>query len=173
VNMAVHYLQKTHEWATPQALYDELNAEFKFDLDPCCTEGNAKCDMYFTEKDDGLTQPWAPQRVFMNPPYGYRIKFWMKKAYEESLRGALVVCLVPSRTDTAWWHDYAMKGDVRFIRGRLYFGDGEGRSPFPNAIVIFRPSQSDTATEPHSFDCPSLESGPCDCSAADAGAEHG
>jgi phage N-6-adenine-methyltransferase len=166
MNMAVHYSQETQEWGTPQALYEELDAEFKFDLDPCCTDGNAKCDMYFTEKQDGMTQPWAPYRVFMNPPYGYRIKFWMEKAYEESQRGALVVCLVPSRTDTAWWHDYAMKGDVRFIRGRLYFGDGAGRSPFPSAIIIFRPrSKSDKCIN---WPCalPASHKGPCSTSDA-------
>jgi site-specific DNA-methyltransferase (adenine-specific) len=74
----------------------------------------------------------------MNPPYGRAIGLWMRKAYEESKRGAVVVCLVPARTDTAWWHDYAEKGEVRFIRGRLKFGDGKGRAPFPSAIVVFQ-----------------------------------
>ena len=73
----------------------------------------------------------------MNPPYGRVIGHWMKKAYEESLSGAKVVCLVPSRTDTAWWHDYAMKGQIEFIRGRLKFGDAKNSAPFPSAIVIF------------------------------------
>lgn len=147
MSMAVHYSDNTVEWETPAALFVELDGEFKFNLDPCCTWVSAKCDRFYTAEDDGLTMGWAPSRVFMNPPYGYQIKRWMRKAYEESQAGALVVCLVPARTDTAWWHDYASKGEVRFIRGRLYFGDGVGRAPFPNAIVIFHPS-STPAKEP-------------------------
>ncbi len=77
----------------------------------------------------------------MNPPYGRKIKSWMKKAYEASRAGALVVCLVPARTDTAWWHDYAAKADeIRFIRGRLRFGAANHAAPFPSAVVIFRPN---------------------------------
>jgi site-specific DNA-methyltransferase (adenine-specific) len=75
----------------------------------------------------------------MNPPYGREIGKWMKKAVEEWKRGNTVVCLVPARTDTAWWHDYAIKGEIRFIRGRLKFGGGKSSAPFPSAIVIFRP----------------------------------
>ena len=122
------------EWATPQRLFDQLDAEFHFTLDPCCTKENAKCEKYYTAGQDGLSQSWDGERVFMNPPYGRQIKAWIKKAYETN---ATVVCLVPSRTDTAWWHDYCMKGEVRFIRGRLYFNDGDGRAPFPSVIVIF------------------------------------
>lgn len=73
----------------------------------------------------------------MNPPYGREIGHWMKKAYESSLTGAVVVCLVPARTDTKWWHDYAMKGDIEFIKGRLKFGDAKNNAPFPSAVVIF------------------------------------
>ena len=73
----------------------------------------------------------------MNPPYGRGIGLWMKKAYESSLQGVKVVCLVPARTDTAWWHDYAMKGDIEFLRGRLKFGNAKNCAPFPSAIVIF------------------------------------
>lgn len=76
----------------------------------------------------------------MNPPYGREIGDWMRKAYQScNQNGALVVCLVPARTDTAWWHDYAMKGEIRFLRGRLKFGGAETNAPFPSALVIFRP----------------------------------
>lgn len=128
-------------WATPQDLFDALNNEFQFTLDPCASHGNAKCARYFTKEDDGLSKPWDGV-VFMNPPYGRGIAQWVSKAYEESLRGMTVVCLIPARTDTAYWHDYVMRSDeVRFIRGRLHFGGDHERSahnaPFPSAIVVF------------------------------------
>ncbi len=73
----------------------------------------------------------------MNPPYGREIGLWMKKAYETSFNNSKVVCLVPARTDTAWWHDYAMKGEITFLRGRLKFGDHKNSAPFPSAIIVF------------------------------------
>ena len=134
------------EWATPQELFDVLDSEFHFTLDPCATPENAKCKSYFTRGDDGLAQSWAPERVFVNPPYGREIGHWMRKAWEESQAGALVVCLIPARTDTAWWHDYAMKGEFRFIRGRLKFGGAKNSAPFPSAVIVFRPkAQTDMA----------------------------
>ena len=129
----------TDEWATPQDFFDRCHGEWHFTLDPCCTHDNAKCAKHFTIAEDGLAQDWSGDRVWMNPPYGRAIGKWMRKACDESQRGALVVCLVPSRTDTAWWHDYAAKGEVRFIRGRLKFGDASNSAPFPSALVIFRP----------------------------------
>lgn len=137
--MSVHFSSATPEWATPQEFFDKLNEEFHFTLDPCCTEENRKCAAYFTKEQDGLSKPWRNHRVWMNPPYGRTIGQWMKKAHEESRRGALVVCLVPARTDTAWWHEYAMQGEIRFIRGRLKFGGHRNSAPFPSALVIFRP----------------------------------
>jgi len=126
----------SNEWTTPQKLFDELNQEFGFTLDPCSTHENAKCERHFTRDDDGLTKDWQGT-VFVNPPYGREIGKWIKKAYEESQKGATVVCLIPSRTDTAYWHDYVMKGQIRFIRGRLKFGGGNNPAPFPSAIVVF------------------------------------
>lgn len=116
----------TDEWATPQDFFDGLNQEFGFGLDVCATAENAKCDAYYTKKQNGLAQAWHKSAAvcWMNPPYGRQIGAWMKKAYEESQKGVTVVCLVPARTDTAWWHDYAMRGSVRFVRGRLKFGGG-------------------------------------------------
>ena len=124
-------------WATPPAVFDALNAEFGFELDVCALPENAKCARFYSPADDGLAQEWSGA-CWMNPPYGREIGRWMRKAYEESLRGATVVCLVPSRTDTAWWHDYAMKGEVRFLRGRISFVGAAGPAPFPSAIVVFR-----------------------------------
>jgi len=139
MNTEIHFSSKTNEWATPQWLYDALNAEFGFTLDPCSTHENAKCGCHFTAKENGLKQDWSNDVVFMNPPYGSQIKLWMKKAYSESLQGAVVVCLVPARTDTSWWHCYAMRGEIRLLRGRLKFGNSDNSAPFPSAIVVFRP----------------------------------
>lgn len=126
------------DYPTPQEWFDYLNLEFGFTLDPCCAHGTAKCARYYTEADDGLNKSWADERVFMNPPYGRNIGPWMAKAYEESKRGALVVCFVPARVDTNWWHDYAIKGEVRLPKGRCKNADGSAW-PFPIAVVIFRP----------------------------------
>ncbi len=130
---------ETVEWATPAWLFDALHAEFGFTLDPCSTDANAKCPRHFTEADDGLRKYWGDEVVFMNPPYGKTIGRWMRKAYESSKDGATVVCLIPSRTDTSWWHRYVMKGEIRLLRGRLTFGGAENPAPFPSAIVVFRP----------------------------------
>jgi phage N-6-adenine-methyltransferase len=139
-SLQIHFSSTTDEWPTPQWLFDALNAEFEFTLDPCATPRNAKCTTYFTRAEDGIAQDWGDNTVFMNPPYGRAIGLWMKKAYHASRIGATVVCLVPARTDTAWWHAYAMKGEIRLLRGRLRFEGGKYSAPFPSAIIVFRPS---------------------------------
>jgi phage N-6-adenine-methyltransferase len=136
---SVHFSSKTNEWSTPPELFDKLNTKWNFELDVCATPQNAKVDRFFDEQADGLQQDWSPFVCWMNPPYGREIKKWMAKALEESEKGATVVCLVPSRTDTAWWHDYAMKGEIDYIRGRLKFGGHKNSAPFPSALVVFRP----------------------------------
>ena len=138
--MDVHYSSKTNEWSTPQEFFDELDKEFNFTLDPCATSENAKCNKYFTVEDDGLKQDWSKDTVFMNPPYGREIKYWVQKAYEESLKGATVVCLIPARTDTTYWHNYIFgkADDIRFIKGRLKFGGSKNPAPFPSAIIIYK-----------------------------------
>ena len=138
--MDVHYSSKTNEWSTPQAFFDELNKEFNFTLDPCATRENAKCTKYFTVEDDGLKQDWSNDVVFMNPPYGREIKYWVQKAFEENLKGATVVCLIPARTDTTYWHNYIFgkADDIRFIKGRLKFGGSKNPAPFPSAIIIYK-----------------------------------
>src|SRR5215207_7216592 len=100
--MEVHYSSKSNEWGTPRDLFDALNGEFNFTLDPCATPENAKCEKFFTKETDGLSQCWCGQSVFMNPPYGREIGKWVRKAFESSLKGATVVCLIPARTDTAY-----------------------------------------------------------------------
>ncbi len=136
-SLGVHFSAASVEWATPEAAFKSLHGEFGFTLDPCATHHNHKCPKYFTKQDDGLNQPWAPETVFMNPPYGRGIGQWVQKAYIESLNGATVVCLLPARTDTAWWHDYCVRGKIRFIRGRLKFAGHDNSAPFPSAVVIF------------------------------------
>lgn len=131
----------TDQWATPPELFAELNAEFGFTLDSCASEWNYKVSNYFSIADNALEQDWNGV-VWMNPPYGREIGKWMRKAYESARGGATVVCLIPARTDTRWWHDYATKGEVRFIKGRIKFHNNNGEplnsAPFPSAIVIFR-----------------------------------
>ncbi len=130
----------TGEWSTPQDLFNKLDAEFgPFDLDPCATLENAKCERFFCLGDHSLDKEWTG-RVFMSPPYDRQIASWVEKAYHSARDGsaAIVVCLLPARTDTAWWHDYCMKGEIRFLRGRLKFGDSKNPAPFPSAIVVFR-----------------------------------
>lgn len=137
MNNEVMFSSRSDEWETPQWLFDQLYTEFGFSLDVCATADNAKCERYYTKAEDGLAQDWSGV-CWMNPPYGREISRWIEKAYESSLGGATVVCLLPSRTDTKWWHEYVMRGEVRFLRGRLKFGGSKNSAPFPSAVVIFR-----------------------------------
>ena len=134
------FRQVSDEWSTPHSLFDALQGEFGFTLDVCAHERNAKCQRFFTRDDDGLSRDWGTERVFMNPPVS-SCGEWMRKASEASARGALVVALVPSRTDTEWWHRYAMTGEVRFLKGRLKIGAANTiTAPFASAIVVLRPA---------------------------------
>jgi len=127
-------------WATPENVFNDLDKEFHFDLDVCADSSNHKCKRYFDEQQNGLNQPWGHSVCWMNPPYGRGIHLWMEKAYKSSLFGATVVCLVPARTDTKWWHQYAMHGEIRFLTRRLSFAGSNNKAPFPSAVVIFRTS---------------------------------
>ena len=137
VQMSVHFSSEKMDWGTPRDLFEELHGEFCFSIDVCAHERNAKLPRYWSPDDDGLSKDWSGEVCWMNPPYGREISSWMRKAHEESQRGATVVCLVPSRTDTAWWHDYAMKGEIRLLRGRLKFEGAKHNAPFPSAVVVF------------------------------------
>ena len=131
----------TDNWATPQDFFDKLNAEFHFDLDVCADEINHKCDKYYTKEQDGLTMPWKGI-VWCNPPYGREIGQWVRKALFASVDGATVVMLIPARTDTKWFHDYIYKRDnveIRFVKGRLKFGNSKNSAPFPSMVVVFKP----------------------------------
>jgi phage N-6-adenine-methyltransferase len=133
-------------WSTPQDFFDELDQEFGFTLDVCATDESAKCATWFTEREDGLSQPWTGT-CWMNPPYGEGIGAWIAKAHDSATKGATVVCLVPARVDTGWWWNYCRYGDVRFLRGRLKFGDGANSAPFPSAVVVFPGSGTTTYWE--------------------------
>lgn len=133
------FTSNSDDYGTPQKLFDELNAEFNFDVDVCASASNAKCRRYFSAEENGLVQDWSKYKTcYMNPPYGRQIINWIQKAYESSLQGSTVVCLLPARTDTKWFHEYCLKGEIRFLRGRLKFNDGKNSAPFPSMIVVFR-----------------------------------
>ena len=133
----VLFSSKSDEWETPQGLFNELDEEFNFDRDPCATPENAKCGQYYTKEDDGLRWSYRKESVFINPPYS-QISKWVEKAYNESRDAKIIVMLLPARTDTRWFHKYIYnKAKIRFIKGRLKFGDSKNSAPFPSMIVIF------------------------------------
>ena len=129
------------DYTTPVLFYNRLDDEFHFTLDPCASPENAKCAKFFTYHENGLVQGWGCETVFMNPPYGYQTEVWMAKALRASQKGATVVCLIPARTSTRWWHDIAMQGEIRFIQGKIRFIGTKFEAPQPHVIIIFRPGQ--------------------------------
>lgn len=131
---------KSNEWSTPQDFYNKLNEEFGFQLDVASTIENAKCPMFYTVEDDGLSKDWLAVN-WMNPPYGGHTGKWLHKAYEESLKGKTTVCLIVSSTDRSYWHEliFPHAKQIRFIRGRLKFGTSKSSAPFASAVVIFSP----------------------------------
>ena len=126
--MNVHFSSLRLDWKTPKAVYQVLDAEFGFDHDPCPVK----------PKTDGLLSEWGGVN-YVNPPYGKELPKWIKKGFEEHIKGKTVVFLIPSRTDSRWWHDYIMKAqEIRFIKGRLKFEGAIYNAPFPSAVVVFR-----------------------------------
>lgn len=135
-----HPVAARRDWETPWPLFARYDVEFGFTLDAAASHTNAKCARYFTPEIDGLVQDWGREIVWLNPPYGREIRKWMAKAHDAATRGATVVCLIPSRTDSGWWHDHVeMASERRFLRGRIKFVGAKYNAPFPCAIVIFRP----------------------------------
>ena len=137
------FTSNSDEWATPQDVFDKLNREFHFDLDPCATANNHKTDWYFTAEQDGLDQNWGGHKVFCNPPYS-EIDKWVEKAWRESRQDyTTVVLLIPARTDTRYFHNFICnRAEIRFIKGRLKFGQSKNSAPFPSMVVIFRGAYS-------------------------------
>lgn len=132
------FQSKNQEWETPDDIFLPLHREFNFTLDVAANEVNHKCAHYFTPEIDGIGQDWSNNICWMNPPYNETSR-WVKKAFDESKRGATVVCFIQARTNTNWWHDYCMKGEVRFIKGRPKFKGCKHGLPQPLALIIFRP----------------------------------
>lgn len=135
------FTSKTCEHPTPKDFYAKLNDEFNFTLDPCATDLNHKCNKYYTMKDDGLKQNWDNERIFCNPPYGREIGKWMKKLSETD--APVRVALVPARTDTKWFHEHVLgKAEIRFVKGRLKFGDAKNSAPFPSIVIVYNNNAS-------------------------------
>tara|TARA_R110000824_G_scaffold51349_3_gene143332 strand:- start:429 stop:914 length:486 start_codon:yes stop_codon:yes gene_type:complete len=140
----VIFSSKSNEWSTPKDFFDKLNAIYNFTLDPCATDKNHLCEKYFTAEADGLSQSWGGESVFMNPPYGSGIGDWLEKAWSEvnatNNPAKVVVALIPSRTDTKYFHSYCLRADeIHFVKGRLKFGSSTNSAPFPSCVVVFRP----------------------------------
>lgn len=142
MNNKLMFSSENFEWETPSSIYDSINEEYNFTLDVCATHDNAKVKSnYFTMQDDGLSKDWRNEICWMNPPYGKQIGKWIEKAFL-SVTDPLsiktkVVCLLPARTDTRWFHDYCIKGDIKFIKGRIKFNGHKNSAPFPSMIVVF------------------------------------
>ena len=141
MNTDLMFSSKDYSWETPPSLFIILDMEFNFTLDPCCTKQTAKCKKFFTKEEDGLIQDWSKDIVFVNPPYGREIGKWVEKSYNEAKKGAKVVMLIPSRTDTKWFHDFIYnKAEIRFLKGRIRFLQNKkelNAAPFPTMLIIF------------------------------------
>lgn len=135
----VMFSSNTDLWETPHEFFEELNEEFNFTLDVCALPENTKCANYYTPEENGLSNPWTGV-CWCNPPYGREIGKWVKRAYDQTLQGTTTVMLLPARTDTRWFHNYILgKAEIRFVKGRLKFGNSKNSAPFPSMVVIFRP----------------------------------
>lgn len=134
--MSVHFSSQSDVWATPQDVFDALNAEFHFTIDVAANSENAKCERFFAADENGLKQSWVGERVFCNPPYS-EVATWIKKAAIS--KAETVVMLIPARTDTKAWHRWIFgNAEVRFIKGRLKFNGHSNSAPFPSAVIIFK-----------------------------------
>ena len=135
------FSSESGNWATPQDFFDKLNDEFNFTLDPCADDFNHKCEKYFTKEQDGLKQDWSGEVVFCNPPYGRKVGEWVEKCFKEVYQGncKCAVLLLFANTDTKWFHDWVYhKAEVRFVKGRLKFGEQKYDAPKPSMVVVFR-----------------------------------
>lgn len=125
----VLFSSKSPHWATPRALFDELNVEFRFNFDPC--------PLGEMEQDGSspLFTTWVGRRVYCNPPYDKGIAQFLERAQEAEI----AVFLLPARTDTRWFHNLVLPfaKEIRFVKGRLKFGDSKNSAPFPSMIIIY------------------------------------
>ena len=138
MNTSVHFSSATSEWETPRAFFNEIQKTYRLDIDVCATRENTKCVRWWDKNEDGLSKDWTGIRGWMNPPYGREIGKWVEKAATSNAE--IIVALLPARTDTRWFHSYIYKkAEIKFIKGRLKFGDGKNSAPFPSMLVIFTP----------------------------------
>src|SRR5262249_24642166 len=139
--LKAYHQHQRDTWEIPPEIFATYDAEFHFTLDVCATAATAKCARFFSPAEDGLAQDWGTDVCWMNPPYGRKISAWLEKAYRRSLAGATVVCLIPARTDTRWWHTWVEpSAEIRFLKGRLRFSGATVNAPFPSAVGIYRPT---------------------------------
>lgn len=141
----VLFSKKSDEWSTPQWLFEQMNSEHGFTLDPAATLENSKCTKFFTLEEDGLSKDWQGETVFINPPYS-KCYDWIKKAHSEAKKeNTKIVMLIPARTDTKWFHEFCLDNsvvsEICFLKGRLKFGDQKNPAPFPSMIVVFDPKE--------------------------------
>lgn len=145
------FSSSTDQWSTPIEFFNTLNKEFNFVLDVAADSSNKKAPHWYgpdhpdVSRRDGLSQDWAAEAaklggpIWMNPPYGKTISSWTGKANESCMGGATVVCLLPARTDTRWFHNHCIMHELRFIKGRLKFGNATNSAPFPSVVVVMKP----------------------------------
>lgn len=126
-------------WETPPHIFNPLNEEFDFTLDPCCQIHTAKCAKFYTPQENGLLQDWTGEICFVNPPYSRgNIDQWMKKCYLESLKGVVIVALIPVSTSSKWFHRYVWKkAEIRFYQGRIRFIGAPFTAPFSSCLAIY------------------------------------
>lgn len=139
-------------WTTPKSFFDKVSQEFNFTLDAAAFKTSALCPNYYgpdheqTDRRDALECDWVKDSaggwIWLNPPYGRALPHFIKKAHNEYLRGAKIVILIPSRTGTSYWHDYLVNHEIRFIRGRLKFGNTNTSAPFDSALIIMGGNQN-------------------------------
>jgi phage N-6-adenine-methyltransferase len=142
--MKTMFSSASENWATPRALAAALVKRYGIEIDVCATAENAVVPKFFSKEDDALNLPWRG-RCWMNPPYGRTIGQWVMRAAEMNrIYDSKIVCLLPSRTDTKWWHAWIepvrlgkRPGTVTFIQGRLHFNEAKAGAPFPSVIVVF------------------------------------
>lgn len=127
---------KSDSWSTPKKLLDELKREFELDdFDPCPLTDNPSFN--------GKEIDWA-SKTFVNPPYSDLKSTkkngigWIEKAHNECQKGKLIVLLIPARTDTTWFHEIILENnyEIRFLKGRVKYGDKGTPAPFPSMIVV-------------------------------------
>ena len=138
------FKSKSVEYSTPKEIFEPLQREFNIILDVCASKENNKCDTYFSIERDSLKQDWHKVgNAWMNPPFSRKLKKWVEKAYQESQKGIVVVCLLPVRSNTIWWHKYIIdtKTEVRFLKGEIKFNGMDRGLWLPFAIVIFKKKQ--------------------------------